>query len=150
MRDILNERVKYREGFRPFAAAVLREKVSAVFELDADSPYMLLVAPVRKPLRAMLPSVTHADGSARIQTVDETSPPAYRALLREMDARFGCPVIINTSFNVRGEPMVRSPQEAYACFRRARLDHLFLENLLITQADLAPLPNSEAGPLELD
>jgi carbamoyltransferase len=150
MRDILNERVKYRESFRPFAAAVLREKVATVFELDGDSPYMLLVAPVRKPLRAMLPSITHADGSARIQTVDESSPPAYRALLREMDARFGCPVVINTSFNVRGEPMVCSPQEAYACFRRARLDHLFLENFLLTQADLPPLPDSEAGPVELD
>jgi carbamoyltransferase len=150
MRDILNAKVKYRESFRPFAASVLRERASACFELDVDSPYMLIVAPVRKVLRAVLPSVTHADGSARIQTVDESSPHAFRALLREMDARFGCPVVLNTSFNVRGEPMVCTPQEAIDCFRRARLDHLFLENLVIDQADLPALPPEAAGPVELD
>ncbi|HLP41271.1 MAG TPA: carbamoyltransferase C-terminal domain-containing protein, partial [Fibrobacteria bacterium] len=150
MRDILNEKVKYREAFRPFAASVLAERADAVFELDGPSPYMLLVAPVRKVLRAVLPSITHADGSARIQTVDDTAPPAFRALLREMDARFGCPVVLNTSFNVRGEPMVHTPREAFACFRRARLDALFLENLLIDQASLPPLPEEPAGPLELD
>lgn len=150
MRDILNEKVKYRETFRPFAASVLRERVSACFELDGDSPYMLLVAPVRRVLRAVLPAITHADGSARIQTVDETAPRAFRDLLAEMDRRYGCPVVLNTSFNVRGEPMVRSPEEAFACFRRARLDYLFLENLLIDRNDLPELPPEEAGPLELD
>jgi carbamoyltransferase len=150
MRDILNEKVKYRETFRPFAASVLKERASACFELDGGSPYMLIVAPVRKVLRAVLPSITHADGSARIQTVDKASPPAFRALLREMDARFGCPVVLNTSFNVRGEPMVCTPQEALDCFRRARLDFLFLENLLIDQADLPALSPGAAGPVELD
>jgi carbamoyltransferase len=150
MRDILNERVKYRESFRPFAASVLAERAPAVFELEGASPYMLLVAPVRKVLRAALPSITHADGSARIQTVDGTAPRAFRDLLREMDARYGCPVVINTSFNVRGEPMVRSPEEAFDCFRRARLDYLFLENLLIDRADLPELPPETAAPLELD
>ncbi len=150
MRDILNERVKYRESFRPFAASVLAERASSVFELEGGSPYMLLVAPVRKVLRAVLPSITHADGSARIQTVDGTAPRAFRELLKEMDARYGCPVVINTSFNVRGEPMVCSPQEAFDCFRRARLDYLFLENLLIDRADLPELPSETAAPLELD
>jgi carbamoyltransferase len=150
MRDILNEKVKYRETFRPFAASVLRERVSACFELDTDSPYMLLVAPVRKVLRAVLPAITHADGSARIQTVDENAPRAFHDLLAEMDRRYGCPIVLNTSFNVRGEPMVCSPEEAFACFRRARLDYLFLENLLIDRNDLPELPAEEVGPRELD
>ncbi len=138
MRDILNEKVKMRERFRPFAASVLREQVSRYFELDADSPYMLLVAQVRDDAPTALPAVRHVDGSARIQTVGEESHPAYRDLLRVMDAKYGCAAVINTSFNVRGEPMVCTPAQAYACFRRARLDCLFLENFLLEQKDSVP------------
>jgi carbamoyltransferase len=138
MRDVINEKVKLRENFRPFAASVLRERVTDYFLLDADSPYMLLVAPVRDDAPTAIPAVRHVDGSARIQTVGAESHPAYRALLRKLDEKFHCPLLINTSFNIRGEPMVCMPREAYACFRRTGLDALFLENFLIDKHDVGP------------
>ncbi len=138
MRDLINARVKMRENFRPFAAAVLRENVSEYFQLDADSPYMLLVVQVRKDVPQSIPAVTHVDGSARIQTVDAESEPRFRDLLRAMGKKYGCPLVINTSFNIRGEPMVCSPREAYTCFRRTGLDYLFLENFLIDKKDPGP------------
>ena len=145
MRDLINEKVKYRENFRPFAASVLREKAAEYFELGTDSPYMLLVATVKGGEARGIPAVTHVDGSARIQTVDEASEPAFLALLRKMDEKHGCPLLINTSFNVRGEPMVCTPSEALACFRRAGLDYLFLENLLVDKRDLPPIPHRQAA-----
>ncbi len=150
MRDAINAKVKFRENFRPFAASILREKVSEYFALEADSPYMLLTASVRDGVEA--PAIRHVDGSARIQTVGEEAHPAFRELLRKMDEKYRCPLVLNTSFNVRGEPMVCTPREAYACFRRAKLDHLFLENFLVDQRDDAPAgwDQNHGAAFELD
>src|SRR5207249_780096 len=147
----LNLRIKYRESFRPFAPSVLRERVSEWFELDCDSPYMLLVADVvrsrrremtreEKQLfgidrlnvpRSEIPAVTHVDYSARVQTVHEDTNPRYYTLLKAFERRTGCAVLVNTSFNVRGEPIVCSPQDAYLCFMRTEIDILVLENCLL-------------------
>ncbi|GAB4238628.1 MAG: carbamoyltransferase [Acidobacteriota bacterium] len=124
MLDEVNLRIKYRESFRPFAPAVLEEKAADWFELRHPSPYMLLVAPVRPERRSRIPAVTHVDGSARIQTVAEGTNPLFYRLLQAFDRRTGCPVVLNTSFNVRGEPIVESPADAYRCFMRTRLDLL--------------------------
>ncbi len=144
MQSVLNLKVKYRESFRPFAPSVLREDVADWFELDADSPYMLLVAEVKKErqrrmsdeeeqlfgieklkvLRSDIPAVTHVDYSARIQTVHEQTHPRYHRLLARFKALTGCPVIINTSFNVRGEPIVCTPTDAFRCFMGTELDLL--------------------------
>src|SRR5205085_5275389 len=137
-------KIKYRESFRPFAPAVLRERVSDYFEMDGDSPYMLLVAPVcsdrRIPMteahnnlwgidllnvpRSDIPAVTHLDYSARIQTVHEKTNPRYYKLLKAFEALTGCAVVVNTSFNVRGEPIVCTPEDAYRCFMRTEMDVL--------------------------
>jgi carbamoyltransferase len=144
MQSVMNLKIKYRESFRPFAPAVLREHVREWFELDVDSPYMLLVAPVRSerrvPLgpaeerlfgierlnvpRSEIPAVTHVDYSARIQTVHRETNPLFAALLERFAARTGVPVLVNTSFNVRGEPIVCTPEQAYTCFMRTEMDVL--------------------------
>src|SRR5678815_1654310 len=147
---IRDSKIKYRESFRPFAPSVLRERVKDYFEMDVDSPYMLLVAPVQESRRfemnsdqkalwgidllnvprSDIPAVTHVDYSARIQTVHQDTNPRYYALLKEFERRTGCGVLVNTSFNVRGEPIVCSPEDAYRCFMRTEMDYLVLENLL--------------------
>ncbi len=163
MQSIMNLKIKYRESFRPFAPSVLRERVADYFDIDADSPYMLLVAPVRESRRTPaaddrndlwgidllnvprsdIPAVTHVDYSARIQTVHESTSPRYHALIRAFEARTGCAVIVNTSFNVRGEPIVCAPADAYRCFMRTEIDVLVLENCVLQKADQAPLAGDE-------
>ena len=155
MQSKMNLKIKFRESFRPFAPAVLREKVSDWFDFDYDSPYMLLVAPVkesrRKPhsekdetlfgierlnlARSEIPAVTHLDYSARVQTVTEETHGAYYRLLRAFEKKTGCPVLINTSFNVRGEPIVCTPHEAYLCFMRTNIDTLVLGRCVLEKAD---------------
>ena len=123
MRDIINRKIKMREGFRPFAPTILEEEVGSWFELDRPSPYMLLVAQARTD-KQELPSITHVDGSARIQTISRAQDALYYDLVAAFGARTGVPVVINTSMNVRGEPMVCSPDEAWACFMRTEMDAL--------------------------
>ncbi len=130
MRSTVNMRIKFREGFRPFAPSVTMEGCSEWFDLEHPSPYMLLVADVREGKRE-IPSVTHVDNSARIQTVTEEENPLYYRLLKAFEARTGVPVIINTSFNVRGEPIVRTPADAYLCFMRTDMDFLAIGNFLL-------------------
>jgi len=159
MQSIMNLKIKYRESFRPFAPSVLREKMSEYFELDYDSPYMLLVAPVRKERcvdiskerknlwgidllnvpRSDIPAITHIDYSARIQTVHEDLNPRYYKLIKKFEEKTGCAVIVNTSFNVRGEPIVCSPEDAYRCFMRTEMDYLVLEDFLIDKKEQKPL-----------
>ena len=151
MQAVMNLKIKFRESFRPFAPAVLREHVAEWFELDGDSPYMLLVADVneerRLPVppeaealwgieklnvpRSTVPAITHVDFSARIQTVRRETSPLYYDIMAAFYAQTGCPMIVNTSFNVRGEPMVCSPEDAYRCFMRTDMDLLVLENFLL-------------------
>ena len=159
MQSVMNLKIKFRESFRPFAPSVLRERVSDYFELDVDSPYMLLVAPVREDRRIAgtkeqetlwgieqlnvqrsdIPAVTHLDYSARVQTVHEDTNPKYYALLKAFEAKTGCGVIVNTSFNVRGEPIVCTPADAYRCFMRTEIDVLVLENFVIEKTNQKPL-----------
>jgi carbamoyltransferase len=150
MQKILNLKIKYRESFRPFAPSILREKVNEWFCLDADSPYMLLVAPIQDDKkidttnttnisgfdalsipRSQVPAITHVDYSARVQTVQEETNPKYYRLIKEFERLTNCPILINTSFNVRGEPIVCSPQDAYDCFMRTQMDILVLENCIL-------------------
>jgi len=153
MQAQMNLKIKFREGFRPFAPSVLRERVNEYFELDADSPYMLLVAPVRQQRqirmtsqqrqlwgidqlnvpRSDIPAVTHIDYSARIQTVARETNPDYYDLLKAFDALTGCGVLVNTSFNVRGEPIVCTPEDAYRCFMRTQIDTLVLGPFLVAK-----------------
>lgn len=155
MQSTLNLKIKYRESFRPFAPSILAEHVSDYFELDRQSPYMLIVAPVKERLRvpmtaeqqalfgieklkikrSELPAITHVDYSARIQTVHADTNPRYHRLLTAFHARTGCPVLVNTSFNVRGEPIVCTPDDAYRCFMRTEMDYLVVENFLMAKAD---------------
>jgi carbamoyltransferase len=151
MQSLMNLKIKYRESFRPFAPAVLYERVGDYFALDRPSPYMALVAPVRERLRNQLsaeqerlfgidqlkiprstiPAVTHVDYSARVQTVHQETNPRFYQLLRRFEALTGCAVVVNTSFNIRGEPIVCSPEEAYRCFMRTGIDYLVIENFLL-------------------
>jgi carbamoyltransferase len=151
MQAQMNLKIKFREGFRPFAPSVLRERVSDYFELDVDSPYMLLVAPVKKErqipmsdedrrrwgidqlnvVRSDIPAVTHVDYSARVQTVTREVNADYYDLISEFDKLTGCPVVVNTSFNVRGEPIVCTPKDAHTCFMRTHLDALVLGSYLL-------------------
>ncbi|MED5373548.1 MAG: carbamoyltransferase [Myxococcota bacterium] len=126
MRSIINMRIKFREGFRPFAPSCLEEHVSEYFEIDRPSPYMLLVAPVREQYRDQLHAITHVDGSARIQTINPEQDPLYYALIKAFHERTGCPIVINTSLNVRGEPIVNTPEDAYLCFMRTNMDAMAL------------------------
>jgi len=138
MRDTLNMKIKFREGFRPFAPSVLRDKAPEWFEIDCESPYMLLVAQVREDKRC-IPSVTHVDGSARLQTVTREDSPLYYDLIAEFGRITGVPVIINTSFNVRGEPIVCTPHDAYLCFMRTKMDDLVLGHHVLDKRDQPPL-----------
>ncbi len=158
MQSTLNLKVKYRESFRPFAPSVLREDVADWFELDRDSPYMLLVAAVSKEHRremtaeeqarwgieklnvprSSIPAVTHVDYSARIQTVHRESNPRYHALLSAFKARTGCPILVNTSFNVRGEPIVCTPEDAFRCFMGTEIDVLAIENCYLIREHQDP------------
>lgn len=151
MQSKMNLKIKFRESFRPFAPAVMREHVSEYFEMDCDSPYMLLVAPVRKERRIKMtaeqeklfgiaklnvprsdiPAVTHVDYSARVQTVARDESPVFYKLLEAFYQKTGCPVLVNTSFNVRGEPIVHTPKEAYVCFMRTEMDCLVCGNFLM-------------------
>ena len=159
MQEVMNLKVKFRESFRPFAPSVLREKVNDYFELDKDSPYMLLVAPVQESIRfkmtqeeqnlfgidklniarSTLPSITHVDYSARVQTVESDNHPVFYQLLKVFYEKYGCGVVINTSFNVRGEPIVCTPEDAYRCFMRTHLDYLVLGNFLLDKKAQKPL-----------
>ncbi len=171
MQRNLNLKIKFRESFRPFAPAVLRERASEYFELDRDSPYMLLVAGVQKKRlrtltsdqegldgldrlrapRSDIPAVTHVDGSARIQTVDAGRNPLFHELLEAFDRRTGCGVLVNTSFNVRGEPIVCTPEDAYRCFLRTHMDYLVMGSYLLDKAAQPPPPEElRPGPLGLD
>ncbi len=134
MQSVLNRKIKNRESFRPFAPIVREERAAEYFELDRPSPYMLLVAPVRPQQRARIPAVTHVDGSARVQTVHEGTSPRLHRLLGAFEARTGCAVLVNTSFNVRGEPIVCTPADAYRCFMRTGMDCLVLEDVLLEKA----------------
>jgi carbamoyltransferase len=136
MRDRVNRFVKKREAFRPFAPAVLREEAREHFDLDHDSPFMLETCQVRSSIS--LPAITHVDGSARPQTVDAATHPRFHALLSAFKRRTGCPILLNTSFNLRGEPIVCSPVDALLCFVRSDLDCLVLEDLLLDRRDVPP------------
>ncbi len=138
MRDTLNMKIKFREGFRPFAPSVLMDKASEWFDIDCDSPYMLLVAQVREGKRT-IPSVTHVDNSARLQTVTRAEAPLYYGIIEEFGRITGVPIVINTSFNVRGEPIVCTPHDAYLCFMRTNMDHLVLGHHLLDKKEQPPL-----------
>jgi carbamoyltransferase len=145
MKDILNEKIKHREQFRPFAPAVLLEEASTYFDIEpgCESPYMLLVAPVREEYRELLPAITHVDGTARLQTVTAQENGLYYRVIQEFYRLTEVPVIVNTSFNVRGEPIVCTPAEAYNCFSHTDMDYLVLNNCLVSAADkrmIAPYP----------
>ena len=159
MQETMNLKIKFRESFRPFAPTVLRERVSDYFDLDGESPYMLLVAPVKESIRremtaqeqsyfgleqlhvvrSVIPAVTHVDYSARVQTVAEEINPVYYKMIKAFERKYGCPVIINTSFNVRGEPIVCTPEDAYLCFMRTNMDYLVLGNYLLSKEKQKPL-----------
>jgi carbamoyltransferase len=150
MQSLMNLKIKHRESFRPFAPAVLAERASEYFDLDVRSPYMMFVAPIQDSLRrhdghrrldnlrswfnevrSTLPAVTHVDYSARLQTVDREQSPEFHAIIEQFEVLTGCPVVINTSFNVRGEPIVCTPEDAYRCFMRTEIDHLVLGSFLL-------------------
>jgi len=148
MQRRLNLAIKFRESFRPFAPAVAAEQVAEHFDIGSPSPYMLLVAPVRgfeppppgaalqglerlRSVRSPLPAVTHVDGSARVQTVDRSTNPLFHALIDAFAGRTGVPVLVNTSFNVRGEPIVCSPTDAYRCFMATAMDVLVMGSCLL-------------------
>ena len=168
----INLKIKYRESFRPFAPSVREENISEYFEIDRPSPYMLLVADVKKEkqlkmnkeqesyfgldklniARSEIPAVTHVDYSARIQSVNKTTNPRYHQMLTRFNEKYGCPVIVNTSFNVRGEPIVCTPQDAYICFMRTEMDYLILNNYLLKKSDQKLLENDSdwRSEFELD
>jgi carbamoyltransferase len=163
MQSVLNLKIKFRESFRPFAPSCLEERLSDYFEIDRPSPYMLLVAPVRRehrlPLRgderdldihewvnrprSDLPAITHVDYSARIQSVNRDTNGRYYDLIKAFEDLTGCPVIVNTSFNVRGEPIVGTPEDAYRCFMRTEMDHLVLGSFLLDKSNQGPWSESE-------
>ena len=154
MQEVMNLKIKFRESFRPFAPSVMVDRVTDYFELDRESPYMLLVANVRrdkcremttaekasqgldklKVARSVIPAVTHVDDSARIQSVSPRDNPLYYAVIEAFDRAYGCPVIINTSFNVRGEPIVCTPEDAYTCFMRTEMDYLLMGRFLLEKS----------------
>lgn len=174
MQETMNLKIKFRESFRPFAPSVTAEKFSDYFEMDRESPYMLLVAPVKreirkettkeeqslsgldklKIMRSDIPAVTHVDYSARVQTVSKENNPLYHQMITKFDQKHGCPVIINTSFNVRGEPIVCTPEDAYLCFRRTNMDYLIMGSFLIAKneqrmPDKSPEDKMTVGTREL-
>lgn len=137
MRSIINMKIKMREGFRPFAPTILEDHIQEYFQIDRPSPYMLLVAPVQPDKD--LPAITHVDGSARIQSINREQDERYFDLLSAFHRRTGCPVIINTSMNVRGEPIVNTPDDAYRCFMRTHMDAIAIGNTLLLKEDQPPL-----------
>jgi carbamoyltransferase len=166
MQKRMNLKIKFRESFRPFAPAVVRERVADYFELDADSPYMLLVAPVDrsrhlnggrngsshfqgldklKAERSTIPAVTHVDMSARVQTVERRNNPRFYDLITAFGEITGDPVVINTSFNVRGEPIVCTPEDAFRCFMRTGMDYLVIENFILAKSEqtAAEVPDND-------
>jgi len=159
MQEIMNLKIKFRESFRPFAPSVLQKKAADFFDIDRESPYMLIVTPVKENIRramtrqeqeyfgldklhivrSTIPAVTHVDYSARVQTVTPESNPLYYEMIAGFAEKYGCPVIINTSFNVRGEPIVCTPQDAYLCFMRTNMDYLIMGNYLLSKENQKPL-----------
>ncbi|RPJ59231.1 MAG: hypothetical protein EHM24_28085, partial [Acidobacteria bacterium] len=135
MKDIINAKVKFRESFRPFAPSVLKESAPEYFEMPAglDAPFMLLVPPVRPEKRATIPAVTHHDGTGRVQTLTEAYNGLYYRLVREFGALTGVPVVLNTSFNVRGEPIVCTPEDAYRTFVNTGIDVLVMGRHVVTE-----------------
>jgi carbamoyltransferase len=133
MKDILNSRVKHRQAFRPFAPIVLAERMKEVFEGDEDSPFMLIAKPVRPEWRDKIPAIVHVDGTARVQTVREQTNPMLYRLLKEFEALTGVPVLINTSFNIKGEPIVETPQDAVNCFLNTGVDHLVMHDTIVSK-----------------
>ncbi|MEA1996749.1 MAG: carbamoyltransferase C-terminal domain-containing protein, partial [Gemmatimonadota bacterium] len=163
MQRIMNLKIKFRESFRPFAPTVLLDDVSEYFETDSASPYMLLTANVQadkrtdnskggekgkglevvNEVRSTVPAITHVDCSARLQTVSRGQNPLYYDIIDSFKKLTGCPVIINTSFNVRGEPIVMSPEHAYVCFMRTNMDYLMLGSFLIDKKEQEPWPDTD-------
>jgi carbamoyltransferase len=160
MQQVMNLKIKFREGFRPFAPSVLRERCGEYFDFprDHDSPYMLLVAPVSDDkriagsaermsglggierlhvMRSVVPSITHVDYSARVQTVTPETNGRYYRLIKAFEARTGCPILVNTSFNIRGEPIVCTPDDAYRCFLGTNMDALIIEDVLLVKSEQA-------------
>ena len=155
MQKTMNLKIKFRESFRPFAPSIRVENISDYFEIDRESPYMLLVANVQKDkqvkmsekqnsyfgldrlnvVRSEVPAVTHVDYSARIQSVNKQTNPRYHEMLTKINDKYGCPVVVNTSFNVRGEPIVCTPKDAYLCFMRTEMDYLIIGNYLLDKRD---------------
>jgi carbamoyltransferase len=133
MKDILNSRVKHRQPFRPFAPIVLVERAKEIFEGEEDSPFMLIAKPVRPEWRERIPAIVHVDGTARVQTVSQDTNPRLYRLLKEFEALTGVPVLINTSFNVKGEPIVETPRDAMVCFLTTGIDNLVLHDTLISK-----------------
>ena len=170
MQSIMNLKIKYRESFRPFAPSVLEEDVADQFEMEVKSPYMLIVANVKKELckkmskdekelfgiqklnipRSTIPAITHVDYSARVQTVSKKTNPRYHNLISAFKNKTGCPTIVNTSFNVRGEPIVCTPQDAYRCFMRTEMDVLVLENQLLLKKDQPKIKANENWKQEFE
>ena len=170
MQSVMNLKIKYRESFRPFAPSVLEEDVASYFETDQKSPYMLIVAPVKKELckemtleerklfgiqklnitKSSLPAITHVDYSARIQTVNKITNPRYYELIKTFKKRTKCPLIVNTSFNVRGEPIVCSPQDAFRCFMRTEMDVLVLQNHILYKEDQIKIEKNENWKQEFE
>ena len=166
----INLKIKYRESFRPFAPSVREENISEYFDIDRPSPYMLLVADVHKDkqlkmtkeqegyfglkklniARSEIPAVTHVDYSARIQSVSKQTNPRYHEMLTKFNDKYGCAVVVNTSFNVRGEPIVCTPKDAYLCFMRTEMDYLILNNYLLKKEDQKPLDNDSDWMSEFD
>jgi carbamoyltransferase len=166
----MNLKIKFRESFRPFAPIVLRNRVSEYFELDSDSPYMLLVAPVREKhrlhqqsasdtddllqivnsVRSDVPAITHVDYSARVQTVTEDVNPRMFSVLKAFESLTGCPILVNTSFNVRGEPIVCTPEDAYRCFLRTEMDALVLGDHILYRSDQPPINTDDSWKKEFE
>ena len=164
MQSTMNLKIKFRESFRPFAPSCLRERVQDYFELESDSPYMLLVAPIKDDrriepsaeqhalfgidrlnvMRSCVPAITHVDYSARVQTVDARRNPRYHKLLKAFEKLTGCGVLVNTSFNIRGEPIVCSPEEAYRCFMFTNMDALVMESFICYREEQPEMAGSEA------
>lgn len=170
MQTIMNLKIKFRESFRPFAPSVMEEHISDWFEIDRPSPYMLLVAQVKKEKcremtaehsklfgieklnipRSEVPAITHVDYSARIQSVNKEDNPLYHAMIEKVYEATGCPVIINTSFNVRGEPIVCSPKDAFVCFMRTNMDYLIMGPYLLDKREQKSLENDSDWMTEFE
>ena len=170
MQSVMNLKIKYRESFRPFAPAVKAEAVSNWFDLEGKSPYMLIVAPVKEDKRKLMteqqqelfgldklnvprseiPAITHVDYSARVQTIHQETNQRFYKLINEFEKRTKCPILINTSFNVRGEPIVHTPEDAYRCFMRTDMDYLVMENVLLAKADQPEHEKDESWKTEYE